>query len=72
MQYLQDCDGPCESQRVLASDSLMHAEQAATAVSGLGLQESLAEAGAGTWLALTGAAAGAYCLWEQLKFRIYR
>ena len=39
---------------------------------GLGLDGLLKESGAAAWLLYAGAAASGYCLWEQLKFRMYR
>lgn len=39
---------------------------------GLSLEGLLREQSAGAWLVYAGAATGAYCLWEQLKFRMYR
>lgn len=38
----------------------------------LGLDGMIGEHKAAAWLVYAGAATGAYCIWEQLKFRMYR
>ncbi|GAB4823926.1 hypothetical protein N2152v2_010972 [Parachlorella kessleri] len=43
-----------------------------TGLEGLGWDGFLKEQTAVSWLAYAGAATGVYCLWEQLKFRMYR
>jgi len=43
-----------------------------TGLEGLGLDGFFKEQTAASWLAYAGAATGAYCLWEQLKFRMHR